>query len=188
MRPSCLNRSRYWLCQNLPNPCILGNGCPWQLKSDGSQRVWIGEPIFMLKEISSLAHCLLRQVRTSTPRQNSKWFSKKSCVTVFLSVLALSGCRGEAETVSCSELKARSMKWQEPKVAIWRYQGTEDSFHYFYFVDLPPGHFENYRVAVSDIQIRDTFPRTSDQKKWRVLPWGPWPSSKAGSGVICGPG
>jgi hypothetical protein len=142
----------------------------------------------MRKEISGLAHCPLRQVRTSTPCQNSKWVSKKSCVIVLLSVLVLSGCSGEAETVSCSELKARSTKWQEPKVARWQYQGTKDNFHYFYFEDLPPGHFESYRVAASEIQIRDTFPLTSDQKKWRVLPWGPYPYSKTGSGVNCGPG
>ena len=81
-----------------------------------------------------------------------------------LVVATFVGCT-TAKTVTCLQLNERSMRWQEPKVALWQYQGTRDGFHYFYFVDLPVGHSERYRVPSSELATMDSFPLTPDRNK-----------------------
>src|ERR1700693_5537063 len=78
---------------------------------------------------------------------------------------------GRATTISCQQLAERSAKWQEPKVALWSYQGTTKGYHYFYFDDLPTG--QQYRVLKKEMHIVAPFPFTTDRNKWGVLPWGP---------------
>src|SRR5215813_1834911 len=70
---------------------------------------------------------------------------------------------GSATTISCQQLAERSVKWQEPKVALWSYQGTTKGYHYFHFVDLPIGHVEQYKVAEKEMHIVFPFPFTADQ-------------------------
>jgi hypothetical protein len=77
-----------------------------------------------------------------------------------------------ATTISCQQLAERSSKWQEPKVALWAYQGTTKGYHYFDFYDLP-GHHEKYAVSEKEMHIVAPFPFTTNRNKWRVLPWGP---------------
>jgi hypothetical protein len=78
---------------------------------------------------------------------------------------------GRVTTISCQQLAERSLKWQEPKVALWSYQGTTKGYHYFYFNDLPKG--QRYRVLEKEMNVVASFPFTTDRNKWRVLPWGP---------------
>jgi hypothetical protein len=97
-------------------------------------------------------------------------------LALLLLLVGLAACNSEedaATVVSCQQLAQRSVRWQEPKVAVWSYQGATNGYHYFHFVDLPFGHYEQYKVAEDEMHIVAPFPFTTDQKKWRFLPWGP---------------
>ena len=94
---------------------------------------------------------------------------RKRFVICLLCAVVATGC-SHVETISYSKLLKVSKSWKEPKVAIWYYVGSDDSYHYFHFIDL--GISEKYRVKKSEIHF-DTFPLTMDRGSWRVLPWGP---------------
>ncbi|MGA2223902.1 MAG: hypothetical protein ABSH41_05610 [Syntrophobacteraceae bacterium] len=109
-------------------------------------------------------------------------------VVVWLALL--SGCTKEdVKTVSCHELEQISTRWKEPKVALWSYQGTQNGYHYFDFMDLPGLKQTRYRVSETEIQIAESFPLTLDKKRWRVLPWGPASIEARRKGIpqnVCG--
>jgi hypothetical protein len=68
-------------------------------------------------------------------------------LALLLHLVGLAACNEKdgATVIGCQQLAERSVKWQEPKVALWSYQGTTKGYHYFHFVDLPVGHYEQYR-------------------------------------------
>jgi hypothetical protein len=88
-------------------------------------------------------------------------------------IVVLSGCTEDAKPkiISCGELTEISKHWQEPKVAAWSYEGTQNGYHYFHYDDLPRP--SEYRVSEREIHILEPYELTSDRNKWRVLPWGP---------------
>jgi hypothetical protein len=88
-------------------------------------------------------------------------------LALLLLLVGLAACNSEedvATVVSCQQLAQRSVRWQEPKVAVWSYQGATNGYHYFHFVDLPFGHYEQYKVPEDEIHIVAPFPFTMDQK------------------------
>ena len=76
----------------------------------------------------------------------------------------------QVETVSKQQLTEMIKEGKEPKVAIWYYAGTDEDFHYFILHDLDSDVM--YRIATSEMEIKDRFPLTDDQKKWKVMSWG----------------
>lgn len=89
-------------------------------------------------------------------------------VALSLGVL-LTGCR-TAETVTKAELEEARATWQEPKASIWYYTGSEDGYHYYTHHDTPGTR--RYRVSEKEWPQETPFPRTRNEKKWRVMPWG----------------
>jgi hypothetical protein len=112
-------------------------------------------------------------------------------LALLLHLVGLAACNEKdgATVIGCQQLAERSVKWQEPKVALWSYQGTTKGYHYFHFVDLPVGHYEQYKVPEKEMHIVAPFPFTTDQNKWRVLPWGPAKHEAEKTGIphnVCG--
>lgn len=94
---------------------------------------------------------------------------KKWLLVLLISVF-VAGC-SEFEQVSNEKLQGLRKIWKEPKVAIWYYQGTDDKYHYFKYLDL--GINNKYKVSKSEMRISNTFLFTKKQKEWRAMPWGP---------------
>jgi len=90
---------------------------------------------------------------------------------IFLGLLSLFlfGC-DEAKEISYSELIELSKTWKEPKVAIWYYQGSDNTFHYFQHIDL--GTKDQYAVIKSSFKINEQT-ISKDVNDWLVMPWGP---------------
>ena len=61
--------------------------------------------------------------------------------------------------------------WNEPKVAIWYYKGSDDNYHYFKYADL--GINKEYRVVISELELNESYPVRENYKEWWVMPWGP---------------
>jgi len=93
----------------------------------------------------------------------------KLILLIFLS-FALLGC-GEPEQITKSKLLTITKQWKEPKVAIWYYQGTDNSYHYFKYIDL--GINKEYKVLKSELIIEKTYSLKTKQEEWHVMPWGP---------------
>lgn len=90
-------------------------------------------------------------------------------IVVALSLgVALTGCA--VETVTKAQLEEARARWQEPKVSIWYYTGSEDGYHYYTHYDTPGTR--RYRISEKEWVQKDPFPRTWNQKKWRVMSWG----------------
>ena len=94
---------------------------------------------------------------------------RKWLYLVLLAVF-LAAC-SQSEQVTKEQLEGISKTWKEPKVAIWYYQGTDEQYHYFKYIDL--GINKNYKVVKDEMDVTDPFPYKKDQKEWRVMPWGP---------------
>lgn len=75
------------------------------------------------------------------------------------------------ELVSKKEILEKSKIWKEPKIAIWYYQGSDDNYHYFKYIDI--GISEEYKVSKEDLDIENEQIKTSKRNNWRVMPWGP---------------
>lgn len=83
--------------------------------------------------------------------------------------LFIYGCK-TAKTITFQQLMKYTQEWQEPKVAIWYYVGSDNEYHYFYFHDLNMD--ERYKVLRSEISLQYNFQLTKNRKKWKVMPWG----------------
>jgi len=90
-----------------------------------------------------------------------------SIVSIF--ILTLVGC-DKYQTVTKAQLEKAKSEWQEPKVSIWYYVGSQDGYHHYLHRDLPEDQL--YRVSESEFNQTDQFPITRNDKKWKVMPWG----------------
>lgn len=98
---------------------------------------------------------------------------KLFCIlTAALLIITSAGCK-YAETVSKTEFMELTRHWQEPKVASWYYMGTKNDFHYFAYRDIGFYGMKYYKTRSGDLYIDDPFPFTPDEKKWKLMPWGP---------------
>jgi hypothetical protein len=88
---------------------------------------------------------------------------------VILLAVFLAAC-SHPEQVTKEQIEATSQTWKEPKVAIWYYQGTDEKYHYFKYIDL--GINNKYKVLKIEMAVTNPFPYTKEQKEWRVMPWG----------------
>lgn len=89
----------------------------------------------------------------------------------FLIALQVLGChRQKAITVNRTELEEAKSKWNEPKVSIWYYIGSEDGYHFYLHRDRGGDMF--YRVSEAVLEQKDTFPLTRIKKKWTLMHWG----------------
>jgi len=79
------------------------------------------------------------------------------------------GCE-DIRTVKKVELEKAKSEWKEPKVSIWYYVGTKDGYHHFLHQDLNEQIV--YRISEQQFPLKDTFQKTNDRNKWRVMPWG----------------
>jgi len=95
-------------------------------------------------------------------------FLNKKVLVIFLALL-LAGCN-EPQLVTKNELMELTQKWNEPKVAIWYYTGSDDEYHYFRFVDL--GETKDFKVRRDELEIKDTYALGTKRQGWRVMPWG----------------
>ena len=82
----------------------------------------------------------------------------------------LSGC-GRAILVSNSEILNLTKEWKEPKLAIWYYQGSDKTYHYFRYYDLLVS--QQYKVKISELNKKQIIKYSNKNKNWRVMPWGP---------------
>lgn len=93
-------------------------------------------------------------------------------LVTFLTAAIIVFCVGctTAPIVTSGELDYLKTKWQEPKVSIWYYVGSKDSYHYFTHKDL--GGTKTYRISEAEQKMADPFFLTSDETSWRIMFWG----------------
>jgi len=84
-------------------------------------------------------------------------------------VVLSTGCK-DAPIVTSGELESLKTQWKEPKVSIWYYVGTKDSYHYFRHIDVDGT--KTYRISNTEQKMEDPFPLTSDETSWRIMYWG----------------
>lgn len=100
---------------------------------------------------------------------------RKTSWALLIGAVSISlGCSESPTEVSAEELTELTQQWKEPKVAIWYYEGTDEEFHYFKFVDVDGTRF--FKVRKSEMDIENpvlTTEKTGSIR--RVMPWGPLP-------------
>jgi len=96
---------------------------------------------------------------------------KKSIIYLFAiaALFVIVGC-DDVLTVNLSELEKVKSEWQEPKVSIWYYLGSQDGYQHFLHHDINDDII--YKIPESELPIDDRFSLTRDRNKWRVMPWG----------------
>lgn len=85
-------------------------------------------------------------------------------------IIFTAGCGHDAQLVSKDELINMTHIVKEPKLAIWYYQGSDDTYHYFKHIDK--GVNEEFRVLKSEIVIENEYSLRRNQRDWRVMRWG----------------
>ena len=90
---------------------------------------------------------------------------------IIIALFSFVGCN-KYETIPWNKLSEFTQHWKEPKVAIWYYQGSDNEFHYFHYVDL--GVSKYYRVARQELFIDSSYALDNNSRKLRVMPWGPF--------------
>lgn len=78
------------------------------------------------------------------------------------------------DSITKEELFTLTKTWKELKSAMWYYQGSDNSYHYFKYEDL--GVNKEYKVLRDKLPIDNTFALTKTRKEWRFMPWGPYAS------------
>ena len=89
-------------------------------------------------------------------------------------LLAIPGCDWlsvEFEEITREELNQLKCEWQEPKVSQWFYVGSEAGYHKFVHRDLPGD--KHYEIKRSALTIDQPMAMTSNEAKWKLMPWGP---------------
>ena len=95
-------------------------------------------------------------------------------VMLLILLLTVSGCDWlsvEYEEITQDELNQLKCAWQEPKVSQWFYIGSEDGYHMFIHRDRPGD--KHYKIKISEFTIAKPMAITSNEAKWRLMPWGP---------------
>ena len=89
-------------------------------------------------------------------------------------LLTIPGCDWlsvEFEEITREELNQLKCEWQEPKVSEWFYVGSEAGYHKFVHRDLPGD--KHYEIKISALTIDQPMAMTSNEAKWKLMPWGP---------------
>ena len=89
-------------------------------------------------------------------------------------LLTIPGCDWlsvEFEEITREELNQLKCEWQEPKVSQWFYVGSEAGYHKFGHRDLPGD--KHYEIKISALTIDQPMAMTSNEAKWKLMPWGP---------------
>jgi hypothetical protein len=89
-------------------------------------------------------------------------------------LLTIPGCDWlsvEFEEITREELNQLKCEWQEPKVSQWFYVGSEAGYHKFVHRDLPGD--KHYEIKISALTIDQPMAMTSNEAKWKLMPWGP---------------
>ena len=89
-------------------------------------------------------------------------------------LLTIPGCDWlsvEFEEITREELNQLKCEWQEPKVSEWFYVGSEAGYHKFVHRDLPGD--KHYEIKISAFTIDQPMAMTSNEAKWKLMPWGP---------------
>jgi len=89
---------------------------------------------------------------------------------IIIVIIITAGC-DHAQLISKVELINITHIVKEPKLAIWYYQGSDDTYHYFKHSDK--GVNEECRVLKSEMIIENEYSLRKNQRDWRVMPWGP---------------
>lgn len=92
-------------------------------------------------------------------------------VLLLVLMLVLAGCDNPQE-ISKEALMEKTRHWKTPGSVTWFYVGSKQGLDYFFYRDL--GISETWCVKSGQIKLTRTFPVTQDEKKWVVMPWGPY--------------
>jgi len=93
---------------------------------------------------------------------------------IFILLLTVTGCEWlseEFEVITLDELNRLKCEWQDPKVSQWFYIGSEDGGHLLVHRDRPGD--KHYEIKISEFAIDKPMATTSNETKWRLMPWGP---------------
>ena len=89
-------------------------------------------------------------------------------------LLTIPGCDWlsvEFQEITREELNQLKCELQEPKVSQWFYVGSEAGYHKFIHRDLPGD--KHYEIKISALTIDQPMAMTSNEAKWKLMPWGP---------------
>ncbi len=101
---------------------------------------------------------------------------KRAFSSIFLILLICSGCVSSPVLISGEVLMQKTKKWNEPKVAIWHYMGSDSQYDYFNYTDLGDSGF--YKVRIGEVDINKSKPFSDSSSNWVFMPWGPYSELK----------